>query len=498
MSCALSKLLSLCVLRLFVTAHAILVSFASESPNVDPPTIRLWANTGPIVYRGQLVELNLDISLPETFSLESKTLYLDIPWLGREFGFHWRLPAEQWLCMFSSPKPDALACRISLSEDQADTLGVTTGEHVLYIPRLHTKSATIYRLSWQLVIDKPLIGEQIFFAPISLRLKDMTTLCASGSVLLIVREPPPPLSLQPSILLPPGHYSVSLFPACESVSIGESLELRLCIRGTGALENIDPTSLFQGLSAQTSLNLLYSGDSWPSAEERCFRWRWLPESAGVWSIPPILFLSFDPREKAQAYVELQTQMTRITVTVAPQTPPQEPIETTRYLPIERVNDLKPPWSSGTNIPQQVILPWAVPPVIWLILRLWCSYRGRPCYFPYYTSAARNALTMLKQELRKDLPDAFHVWTVIQAYLRQRFYLSGPVDSHQLVQIVGTYGLDDVQIAHFYRLYETIEQAAFSPSGLLSREHIKSLIRVIRTLDLQVMQPQTYKTEQRVL
>jgi hypothetical protein len=498
MSCALSKLLSPCVLSLLVTAYAIPASFAGESTNVDPPTVRLWTNTGTTVYRGQLVELNVDISFPETLLLESKALYLDIPWLGREFGFNWRLPAEQWLCMFSSPRPDALACRINLSEDQADALGVQPGGHMLYIPRLHMESDTVYRLSWQLIIDKPLIGEQIIFAPVSLRLKDRGTLYASGSVSLTVRDPPPPLSLQSSILLPPGQYSVALFPGCESVTIGESLELRLCIRGTGTLENIEPSSLSQGLSAQTSLNLLYLGDTWPSAEERCFRWRWLPESVGAWSIPPIHFLSFDPRKEPPSYVELETRTIHITVTPATQARRPEPIETTLHLPIEQVNDLKPPWSSGTNIPMQAILAWTVPPVIWLILRLWCCYRGRPFYFPYYTSAARNALAALKQELRKDSPDAFHVWTVIQTYLRQRFYLSGSVDSHQLVQILGTCGLDDEQMERFYHLYEIIEQATFTPSGLLAKEHVESLIRIIRILDLQVAQSQTHKTEQRSL
>jgi hypothetical protein len=47
MSCALSKLLSPCVLSLLLTAYAIPASFASESTNVDPPTIRLWTNTRP-------------------------------------------------------------------------------------------------------------------------------------------------------------------------------------------------------------------------------------------------------------------------------------------------------------------------------------------------------------------------------------------------------------------------------------------------------------------
>jgi hypothetical protein len=98
---------------------------------------------------------------------------------------------------------------------------------------------------------------------------------------------------------------------------------------------------------------------------------------------------------------------------------------------------------------QAILAWTVPFVIWLILRLWCCYRGRPFYFPYYTSAARNALAALKQELRKDSPDAFHVWTVIHTYLRQRFYLSGSVDSHQLRQILGTCGLDDETDGAFF-------------------------------------------------
>lgn len=498
MSCALSKLLSPYVLSLLLTAYAIAASFASEATNVALPSIRLWANTGPIVYRGQVVELNLDISFPETFSLQNKTLYLDIPWLGREFGFHWRLPAEQWICMFSSPRPNALASRINLSEDQADALGVTPGESILYIPRLDTKSASVYRLSWQLIIDKPLIGERIVFAPVSLRLNDITTLCASGSMSLIVRDPPPPLTLQSSILLPLGQYSVSLFPDCERVSIGESLELRLCIRGAGALETMDPTSLSQGLSAQTSLNLLYLGDTWLSAEERCFRWRWLPESVGVWSIPPIRFLSFDPRREPPAYIELETQTTRITVTAATQSPLREPIEITLNLPIEPVHDIKPPWSSATNIPKQVILSWAVPPVIWLILRIWCRYRGRPFYFPYYTPAARNALATLKQELRKDSPDAFHVWTVIQTYLRQRFYLSGPVDSHQLVQILGTCGLNDEQMARFHYLYGIIEQVAFSPCGFLAKEHVNLLIRAIRMIDLQATQPQIHKTEQRNL
>jgi hypothetical protein len=147
---------------------------------------------------------------------------------------------------------------------------------------------------------------------------------------------------------------------------------------------------------------------------------------------------------------------------------------------------------------QAILAWTVPPVIWLILRLWCCYRGRPFYFPYYTSAARNALAALKQELRKDSPDAFRIWTVIRTYLRQRFYLSGPVDSHQLVQILGTCGLDDEQMERFYHLYEIIEQATFTPSGLLAKEHVESLIRIIRILDLQVSQSQTHKTEQRSL
>lgn len=446
------------------------------------PSIRLSSDAGSIVYPGQVVTLNLDIGLPETFIADNVSLELDIPWLGREFGFRWRLPTEQWICKYSCPMPGTLVCSIVLSKAHAEAVGTLPGRYTLYVPRTDTKPDKVYRLSWQLIVDKPLIGEQLIFAPIAFRLGGSDEAGTSEALSLLVRDPPPPLALRSAVLLPPGRYTISAAIEQTTVFLSEPVELRICISGTGAMENIAPGYIHQGLVTQWDLPLRFLGETWNGEQTRCFRWQWLPESVGTWSIPPVQFLAFDPQTDLPHYEEQATNSLSVTVISPLEPPAKEYVEGMPQLPVRPVRQLDFPWRTHGRVPGYVWFTWIAPPLLWLMLALWRKHRGRPFQFPFYSRHARVAVLALRGQLRRDIPDAYEVWQVVQSYLRQRFQLPTPLNRDELTRMLGLSVMEMEIGRRFADLLESVEQAAFSSSATITSSDIQTLMQLIRELD----------------
>jgi len=475
---------------LAAAALAMAYELVAEASELNPHlSVRLSSDAGSIVYPGQLVTLNLDISLPETFIADKASLELDIPWLGREFGFRWRLPTEQWICKHGCPMPDALVCSIVISKAHAEASGILPGRYTIYAPQMAIKPNKVYRLSWQLIVDRPLIGEQLIFAPIAFRLSGSDKVGTSQALPLLVRDPPPPLALRSAALLPPGRYIVSAAIEQAAVFLGEPVELRICISGTGAIENIAPGYIHQGLVAQWDQPLRFLGETWKDEQTRCLRWQWLPESVGTWSIPPIQFLAFDPQTDLPHYEALATNSLSVTVISPPEPPAKEYVDGMPQLPVRPVSQLDFPWRTPGRVPEYMWFTWIAPPLLWLVLALWRKHRGRPLRFPFYSRYARAAILALRVQLRRGVPDAYQVWQVVQSYLRQRFQVPTPLNRDELTRMLG-FSVMEMEIGRrFVELLEFIERAAFSSSATITSSDIQTLVQLIRELDSHFCSPE---------
>lgn len=449
----------------------------------DQPAVhlRLYAGTENEVYQGQLVNLSLEVQLPRK-AIAPQVVDLEIPWLGREFGFRWRLPIEQWLCQHAIPTANALACRIYISPSESQTLGLPSQTYNVYAPLSSHAESSSWRLTWQIIIDKPILGNKIAFAPVTLNIPNTGQKVKSNDLAIPVQEPPPPLTLRAACLLPPGQYTVSSHGQSGLTYVGEAIQYCICISGDGALEDISPKQIQDYLTRNLGIPLLYIGETWISAQTRCFRWQFTLSSSGVWQLPPLLFLAFDPRSQETKYQELEIPGIVVTVLPVPSYPRPQAHPEMPHLPLRRIDGLMLNSDRPMGTQQQLLPVALAPPLIWLLLGAWRWYRGAPFTWTRYSRPARQALAALQPQLYSKEPDAFIVWQALQSYISSRFSIRLYRETETLTDILQKRGIDQAFIETFAQLSSRIEKAAFSSTAHLQPADVEELLTLIAELD----------------
>ncbi|MCS7015077.1 MAG: hypothetical protein NZM42_03020 [Gemmatales bacterium] len=443
----------------------------------------MYTDSGSTVYRGQLMSLYLEIHLPDPPASPVKVVRCDIPWLGREFGFRWRMPPDQWFCQYSLPAPNSLACEIDVSSELAPFLGLMPGRHTIHVPRSDALRP-VWKLSWQLVVDKPLFGEHLSFAPIEVHLPSWQKSLVTAPVAVTVQDIPPPLAPTSAFLLPPGLYRLTASCRPEVTYLGTSSEYHLCLSGSGACEDIEAQALQTFISQQFGLALHYRGETWPDAHTRCWRWEMQLKSAGTWELPSLTCLALDPQHHPPRYREVGASGLMIRSLPAISLAHLESRRSMSQLPCRNVDYLIPPWDA-----QQTLTPtwlaWFIPPILWFLVAVARWYRGRPFVWRRYSQPAKQALAALRHQMKTEQPDPYRTWRVLQEYLERRLALPLYPPTSDLSQHLRQRELDSAFIRQLIDLLKELESAAFSPSGTLSTEKLRQVTNIIVALDRQL-------------
>ncbi|GBD36517.1 hypothetical protein HRbin36_01642 [bacterium HR36] len=446
--------------------------------------MRLSTDAGNQAYRGQLIHLYLDIHFPEDVPAPA-LVDLDIPWLGREFGFRWRLPAEQWLCALSLPANNSLACRIFLPRSLADIVGLLPGPYIIYAPPAPDSTVKTWKLTWQLILDKPLFGNQVTFAPVSLKVPGTSLHCRSAPISVTVLDTPPVLSLRTAFVLPPGKYTV--WSSCHPTVtfVGQPVRFQVCISGSGALEDIDADQLYRTIARELANPLLYGGETWLDPQTRCFRWQLDFKAAASWAVPPTQFLALNPHLERPNYQELTTAQLLVRVLPALTMPAIESNFGMPQLSLRKVASLNSSLDTFAISWPINLISWLLPPAVWCAFALVRWHLGRLLVWHRYDAPTRQMLNALKQQRRSQQLNAYVVWRLCQDYLRHRLNLSSALSAQQVASALQAVGLEASTLSRFVELLSILEQAAFAPDGNLRATHLEELRRLIISLDRQL-------------
>lgn len=482
----LQKIVSILGLFLAITS----VTFANSDPWLDTlagtPGLRLFTDADTRAYRGQLIQLALAIHVPQPLLGRQSLITLNIPWLGREFGFRWRLPLDQWLCTYRIAKPGHLACRIDIPDELARVLGVMEKQVRIYIPPDPAVTNT-WKLTWQIILDKPIFGNNISFAAVSMQIPGLDQPLYSKPLSLVVEETPPPLGLQPACMLPPGTYTISAACQPDVAYVGETIEYTLCISGSGALEDLDWREVHRMLTRDLRLAVHFQGETWHDNRTRCLRWRLQLTSAGLWQLLPLRFLAFNPLDADPRYRELLTPPELIRVLPAVPPPPPEWAPDMPRLHIQSVAHLLPPTSPSMAIPWTAIILWLGPPALWSMLAIWTHLRGKPLTWRRYSVPARKLFSMLKTQRHPGASSGYTIWHALQQYLHERCGTDLGTTAQQIAASLSHLPLEAGFTREFGELLQRIEKAAFSPDTVLNHADIQRLTETLAELEYRLDQ-----------
>lgn len=486
------------ILSLLVKVLTVVISYLSMAQcslankfticHLDPTVcaVRLYSDVASAVYRGQLIHLYLEIQLPEFDTITESAIRLDIPWFGREFGFRWRLPVDQWLCQHSIPSPNALPCQLHLPIDLRSALGMVSEHFLIYIPYLGTPRP-VWRLTWQLIIEKPILDleGQILFAPVAVEISRTHRKLISNPLSLSVKDIPPPVGLQTSFVLPPGNYRVSSLSVPDLTYVGDYIDYVICIHGSGALQDIDNKLLERYLVRQLKTPLVYSGETWPDQQSRCFRWKVRLDAAGAWEIPPIEFVAYNPQMESPKYQSLQSNSVLVRCLPTRSLLAAEHSLRMPRLSCLEISQLCSPWDTKPLSPH-LWFGWTLPPVIWLVLGIWRRWRGKPFIWRQHSPPAKYALKILKEQISADCPDAYIVWHAVRDYLQQKLGISILSASDRLADYLRSRGMASTFVARFIVQLNQLQEAVFSPVSRLTSADIRNIMTMLTILDSQLL------------
>jgi hypothetical protein len=236
-------------------------------------------------YEGEIVDLQLTIHLPARSSPYSIT----IPWLETSSAaFEWVLPAEEWLCEHTVPRPGSLP--------------------------LHWRKRTLYarmirpsefELHWQMRV----IGQRENGEPIRLDAVQVESVKSQSIVIQV--QPRSSSGISPSAWdLGAGSYQVKASWQKNDVTLGDEALLLLAVTGQGDLSNIFPPVLASQPGWERDAYLLeLAPETWKDqGKARVFRYRVRPRRLGTQTPPGVTVQFFDPKSN-----HLQTVRIRIPV-----------------------------------------------------------------------------------------------------------------------------------------------------------------------------------------
>lgn len=289
-----------------------------------------------------------------------------------------------------------------------------------------------------------------------------------------------------------GNYSLAVNVSPTNVAVGDPVNVKVEITGSGALENVAlPTQTgWQQFKLYPPTSEVHADDQLGMSGTKSFALTAVPENMDVRELPPFAFSYFDPDQKTYRTLSHPAVPLTIRPSAASLPPPtfssgnvsDNPPPVRDVVPIkQRLGTL------ATISPPLIQQPWflalqAIPAVAWLALLFNRKQRERLANNPrlrrqkQVEQTIRTDLHNLRRFADANQPADFFatIFHLLQERLGERLDLpASAITEAVLDERLRPIGVSDDQLAALHELFQTCNQARYAPDT--THEELLSLI-----------------------